>query len=271
MKRVAALHEAIAAACFGRDADALDGDLRGFLTSRGVTDADADAIVAAPRRLGLYRRLVRHNVVGVTRTMMPRARARMNAAHDEAFDRAMDAFLDELGPRTHHLRDVPREFLSWAAPRWRDEGAVPAWMVELAELELTDFTVGVAPRPPEPPPLADVSHDRPLVFQRPVEVLRFAWAVHALPQGVDDRTPPEPRPSVLLVYRDAEHRTRFLDLSPLAAEILGRLLAGDPLGAAMVEACRASGEPLTQDVLTGAAHLLADLGERGVLLGARAS
>ncbi|HSO39582.1 MAG TPA: hypothetical protein VLT33_43950 [Labilithrix sp.] len=80
---------------------------------------------------------------------------------------------------------------------------------------------------------------------------------------------PEQRAASLLVYRDAEHKTRFLDLSPLAAEILERLFAGTALAAAMTEACAASGQPLDNAVLAGAATLLADLGERGVLLGAR--
>jgi hypothetical protein len=38
----------------------------------------------------------------------------------------------------------------------------------------------------------------------------------------------------------------------------------------MVDACAARGEALDNAVLAGAARLLADLGERGVLLGARA-
>jgi hypothetical protein len=45
---------------------------------------------------------------------------------------------------------------------------------------------------------------------------------------------------------------------------------GEPLGAALAPACAAIGAPLTDAVLTDTARLLADLGERGVLLGARA-
>ena len=44
---------------------------------------------------------------------------------------------------------------------------------------------------------------------------------------------------------------------------------GRPLAQAMVEACAASGHEMDDAVLGGAARLLADLGERGVLLGAR--
>ena len=42
-----------------------DDDLRDFLAASGVAKDDVEAILAAPRRLGLYRKLIRHNIVGV--------------------------------------------------------------------------------------------------------------------------------------------------------------------------------------------------------------
>jgi hypothetical protein len=75
----------------------------------------------------------------------------------------------------------------------------------------------------------------------------------------------EARPVSILIYRDPEHRSRFLELTPLAAAILERLFAGETLGQALTNACAS----LDEEVLAGTARLLADLGERGVLLGAR--
>ena len=169
--------------------------------------------------------------------------------------------------RTPHLRDVPSEFLTWAGPRWRsDDARVPRWLADYAEYELVDFTIGVAPRPAPPPPLAEVTAQRALVFADPRVIVHLGWAVHLLPQ--DDLTAaPEERAVSLRVYRAAAHQTRFLDLSPLAAAILERLFVGSALAQAMVEACTSSGHPLDNAVLAGAAALLADLGERGVLLG----
>lgn len=264
---VTRLHALIADACFGDSADAMT-DLGAYLARHGVAKEDADAILASPRRLGLYRQLVRHNVVNVIGVMLERTRARLDTHVPGAFDRAVDGFLSEQGPRTPHLRDVPSEFLAWAAPRWRREASVPAWLADYAELELVDFTVAVAPRPAPPPPLADVTADRALVFADPRVLVHLEWAAHEVPAD-DARATPAKRPVDLLVYRDAEHCTRFLDLTPLAAAILARLFAGRPLAQAMVEACEAAAHPLDDSVLSGAARLLADLGERGVLLGAR--
>lgn len=265
---VARLQAMMADACFGDSAAALEGDLAAYLERHGIAKEDAEAILASPIRLGLYRRLVRHNVVSVVGIMLERTRARLEAHVPGAFDRSVDAFLAEQGPRTPHLRDVPGELLAWAAPRWRKDERIPPWLADYAELELVDFTIAVAPRPAPPPPLADVTADRALVFADPRVIVHLAWAVHEVPAS-DVHAAPARRDVHLLVYRDAQHATRILDLTPLASVILERLFAGRPLARAMVEACESSGHPLDDSVLGGAARLLADLGERGVLLGAR--
>jgi len=265
---ITSLHAMIADACFGDSEAALNGDLAAYLEKHGVAPEDAEAILASPRRLGLYRQLVRHNVVHVIGVMLERTRARLDVYAPGELERSMAGFLAEQGPRTPHLRDVPSEFLAWAAPRWRSDARIPAWLADYAELELVDFTMGVAPRPAPPPPLADVTAERALVFGDPRVIIHLEWAVHLLP-AEDARAVPEKRPVDLLVYRDAQHCTRYLDLSPLAAVILARLFEGLPLAQALTVACASSGHSLDDSVLAGAARLLADLGERGVLLGAR--
>lgn len=260
------LQHAFKRACFGTDAafHGSDGDLRSFLAASGVAKEDVEAILAAPRRLGLYRKLIRHNIVGVIEAMLPKTQERMENVAPGSFTESIAAFLEHEGPRTAHLRDVPSEFLAFAAPRWKKDDRLPRWLADYAELELVDFVIGVAPRPAPPPPLADVTADRALVFADPRKLVRLAWAVHEDKDRIDERS------VTILVYRDAEHRPRFLELTHLAGLILERLFAGDALGPAMVSACQTMGCALDEAVLSGAARLLADLGERGVLLGAKA-
>ena len=266
---VTALHAMIADACFGESEAAVSGDdLEAFLDKHGVAEEDKQAMLASPRRLGLYRQLVRYNVGHVVRVMLERTRARLDVYAPGELERSMAGFLSERGPRTAHLRDVPSEFLAWASPRWRTDARIPAWLADYAELELVDFTMGVAPRPLPPPPLADVTAQRALVFGDPRVIIHLEWAVHLLASG-DVAAVPERRPVDLLVYRDAQHCPRYLDLSPLAALILAGLFEGQPLAQAITGACESSGHALDDAVLGGAARLLADLGERGVLLGAR--
>ena len=73
---------------------------------------------------------------------------------------------------------------------------------------------------------------------------------------------------MLLYYRDEEHRLEVMELSPpLAGALLER--ADLPLQQAIADACNEAGVPMNDETLATIARLLADLGARGVLLGAR--
>jgi hypothetical protein len=258
----AALQRVIADACLeARAGEAIARDLRGWLEERGVPADDVEAILAAPPRLGVYRSLVRNGLSSVVLRMLPRTRARMNAACAGRFDADLAAFVDEVGPRTHYLRDVPAEYVAWAEPRWRADARVPAYLPDLATHELTQFAVGAAAPASDGPALAEA-------FLDSTRLVHHGWAVHELPAGDESTGEPARRDVHLLAYRDADHIVRWLELTPLASAILARLLAGDPLGDAVEHAC-ADATTTPAAVLPDMARLLADLGERGVLLGAR--
>jgi hypothetical protein len=265
-----ALERAIADACLSAGAGReLTADLAAFLEARGVSRSDVDAILQAPRRLAVYRSLVRNGLSMVVLRMLPRTRARLNAACGGRFDADFAAFVEEKGPATHYLRDVPFEFVEWVGPRWRSDPTVPAYIPDLASHELSFFEVASAgPVNGAIGAAAEVALERPLAFHESVRLAQYAWAVHELSSREDDTQEPTRRDVRLLAYRDPEHQVRWLDLTPLAAAILGRLVAGATLAAAVEEACRESGVAPTA-VLEDVARLLADLGARGVLLGAR--
>jgi hypothetical protein len=262
------VEQMIAAACLHVDSEAaFTADLRGFLASHGVEGEDARAILAAPPRLALYRRLVRNNLLGVTEKMLARTRARMNAVAEGSFEASFGRFLEEVGPRTHYLRDVPGDFLDWAEPQWRARADLPPWLADLARHELVQYQVGAAATAKAPPPVTEAAPDRPLVFAEPVRLMRYAFAVHELPADAGDRGAPRDGATAILVYRDGEHAVQLLALTPFAAAITERLLAGAPLLDAVrdaTSALSARAEPL--DV----ARFLADLAARGIVLGGRA-
>jgi hypothetical protein len=263
-----ALARALAEACFSRDAgEALARDPRSFLEKHGVAAEDIEASLASSPRLAVYRSLVRNGLSGVVLRMLPRTRARMNALCAGRFDTDFARFVDEVGPRTHYLRDVPHEFLAWATPAWRGDAGVPAYLIDLAEHEVAGFAIAAAGRDPQDPSdLTEVSLDRTIVFAETMRLLRYAWAVHELPEDEEARDTPVRRDVHLLAYRDAEHRVRWLELTPLAARIVERLRAGEGLGMAITDVSVEFGTSPPSDAI---ANLLADLGHRGVLIGAR--
>jgi hypothetical protein len=87
--------------------------------------------------------------------------------------------------------------------------------------------------------------------------------------GSDPDEEPASERTQLLAYRDrASHRVRYLQLVPFAAATIEHLMRSQPLQDALREAAVDLGEALDDDKLASAAELLADLVERGVVLGA---
>jgi hypothetical protein len=237
-------------------------DARGFLREAMGEGADADATAAmGGARLLLYRRLVRRGLLSAIRAQLPCTAARFGPSLDAYVGR----WIDEEMPRSHYLRDIAGELVAWAAPRWMEDASLPRWAADLARHEITLFEVGSTPGGGEPQrPLALGARAR---FEKTARLARYAFAVHRMTEA---DAAPEETPTALFLYRDAEHEVRCLSLSLLAAAILERLLEGHTLGEAVRSGCEALGQPLDQAVLEGTAALLADLAERGALLGAEA-
>ena len=218
-------------------------------------------------RIGTYRRLVRHNLDQVLRDLLPRTSARLG----DRFWSEAAAFYEARGPRTHYLRDVPGELVAWVSSRWGEDASMPAWAIDLARYEVASHEASAAEGDRETRADAALSLDAPVVMADHVRLLRLGHAVHELPLDDDERAVPVRRDVALVVYRDAELELRFLELTPAAAAIVERLLAGTIVRAAITEGAHAAGVPVDDALLVGTSALLADLAERGVLLGGRSS
>ncbi|MCB9713569.1 MAG: DUF692 family protein [Myxococcales bacterium] len=245
----------------------LPRDAATWLRQQGVRHPDHETMAElGPPRLLVYRSLVRAGLRSVIRAFLPRTMARLG---EDAFERSFDDWLHEAAPRSRFLRDVPAEFVRWAASSWPHDPELPDYLVDLARLEVLEAEVDAAPDPPPPEGMVDaLVLDRPLVWNGALALARFAHAVHELPTALDDRSEPTREPTRLLVYRDAEHEVRTLVLSPLAAEVLRRLVdQGATVQQAIPEGAVAADETVDGEVLGRLSALLADLAERGVLRG----
>lgn len=262
----AALEHAMAELVFGPAIERADEPAFDAWLSRSAADLESRrALDRDFERLLVYRRLVRRTLRSAIELAMPRAVARLGSTFVEYFDR----FLAERGPRTHYLRDVTTEFLDFAEPLLRSDPRVPAFLCDLARHESLSIVVSASVEHGRTP-LGELDLDRGLVFTDAARIARYAFAVHLLPDDEADRSEPPAEPTALFVYRSPEHDVRYLALTPLAADIVERLLAGETLRQAVLAATQQRGIPPSPSVLEGTARVLADLAERGALHGAGA-
>lgn len=245
-------------------------DLRAFLRAGGLDEPASTWLAAAdPERLLVYRQLVRRQLRGVLADLLPRTAA----ARGEAFEADAEDWIAEVGPRSRLLRDLPREFTSWAAARWstgrvqEDLSPPPPWLLDLARLEILTHEVGAAPLRP-PAAERPFALDARLEFDPSARLGRFDHAVHELAAAPDSA--PRREPTTLLLYRDREHEVRTLHLSPLAEALIDALLVREAtVEAAVRSAAEGVGAALDDELLGRVSALLADLVERGAVRGPR--
>ncbi len=258
---------------------AFAADPRAFLASGAAGRLSADDVAGltalGANRLFLYRRHVRKSLARAARRQIPRAAARLG----DAFDAWVERWIEAEAPRSRYFRDVAFELVAWAAPRWAADPTVPSYLGDLARHELFEFEVATAAdaadatglpsaAPAEPPAEpAEIDLARAVRFDPSARLARYAHAVHRLDAAEEARDVPEPSATALFAYRDAAYEVRFLELTPLAAAILERLLGGEALGAAVTGGAAALASPVDAAVTFSTAALLEDLRARGALLG----
>ena len=235
-----------------------------WLARHRVEGPDARALTRDFPRLLVYRKLVRGTLREALRATIPRTLARLG----ERFEAWFAEFLAVSPPVTRYLRDLTPQFLRFALERWASDPDVPAYLADLARHEALQVEVASLLARPKGHIQAELSLDRGVEFIDAVRLVHYEWAVHRLPEDETSRVLPEHSAVSLLVYRSPEHDVRYLELGPFALSLLVNLLTERlSLQEALVRAAERAGVPLDDHLLTRAAKLLANLAERGALLG----
>jgi hypothetical protein len=261
----AALESALAELTLGPEIAAGDtAGIAAWLARHRVKDLDARALTRDFSRLLLYRQLVRGNLREALRATMPRTLARLGSTFDGYFTE----FLQVSPPVTRYLRDLTPQFLDFALERWSNNPNVPGYLCDLARHEALQVEVAsLLPVPKDHVP-AELSLDLGVEFIDAVRLVHYAWAVHRLPEDESSQVLPEESAVSLLVYRSPEHDVRYLELGPFAQALLSCLLEERLcLQLSLSTAAERASLPLDDELLTRAAKLLAELAERGALLG----
>lgn len=203
-------------------------------------------------RLLAYRGLVRSSLWDPIEAVFPVTRALLGEA---AWGTCREAFLADGTVQSRHYRDIPATFVAWlAAQQW---GAAQ-WpcLLQLAHLELVEILVSFAPDPaPDSSLRAEPAFDLKLHLHPSAYLLRYAYALH---QATTEAPLPTETPTHLLAFRDSEDRYQLLELTPATSALLAR---------AQHESIGATAQALNLSDMPGVFQLLAELHQRGAILG----
>ena len=260
-----ALESALAELTLGPGIAADDqASIDAWLARHRVSEPDARALARDFPRLLVYRELVRGTLREALHATIPRTLARLG----ESFESYFAQFLEVSPPVTRYLRDLTPQFLRFALERWARDANIPAYLADLARHEALQVEVASLLALPKDHVPAELSLEHGVEFIDAVRLVHYTWAVHRLPDDESSRALPEQSGVSLLVYRSPEHDVRYLELGSFAHALLSGLLHEKlSLQAALLSAAERSGLPLDDELLTRSARLLADLAERGALLG----
>jgi uncharacterized protein len=260
-----ALESALAELTLGPEIAADDAPaIAAWLRRNQVTGGDAEALTRDFSRLRLYRDLVRDKLRGALQDTIPRTLARLGPNFAPYFDK----FLQTAPPLTRYLRDVTPCFLDFVGPHWKGDPSIPEYLADLARHEALQVEVASLRARPKQHVPAELSLEAGVEFIDAVRQVSYRWAVQRLPEDEASTLLPERSLVSLLVYRSPEHDVRYLELGPFAAALLSGLLTErQTLRAALSNAADELGLPLSDELLSRSARLLAELAERGALLG----
>ncbi len=243
------------------DFDALARSLRRVCLAPDAAPADLARLGPGP--WPLYRTLVRSRIVGALAEALPRT---LDAVGAERFNGWIARWLDESPPSTRYVRELMPQFVAW-----RDrlpEADLPPFFDDLLRYEVALHAVGLAPDPaPDALRAAPFEMSRPARFHPVLRRLDLRWPVHA--RRCEREPDAAPAPCAVLVYRDPQRfHAETLALSPVAARVLDAMREGGEVTVAVQRALAAEEFHASAAFVESFADLLADLMERGVLLGA---
>jgi hypothetical protein len=249
--------------------------LRDVLLSPAPSDGALQRLGGQARRWLVYRRMVRARFADVLGEALERFRTVIGV---EPFAALVERFLAASPPASPYLRDVPGEFLRFLEGlRGPEAEALPPFTLDLARFECAELELAHVPdERVEVAPLDMHLHAVLSPAARLLELdhdLSSVVAAPAPPVDVAEGAAPPPRRDwAICVYRDAKtNDVEFLELTAMAARIVRGIHRDEaPLVDIAKSAAAEAGAPIDSSFAGALGTLLADLVERGVIVGSRA-
>jgi hypothetical protein len=246
--------------------------LKDALLKESPAPDDWRALGRETSRWQAYRRMVRSRFYQTIDHGFERL---IGAIGADRFHRIVDRFLAEDPPRSPYLRDLPGEFLRFAEARPGALCDLPPYAKDLMRYEWAELDAAYSHEEVRADDVVALDMHRPAVLTPTHRLLHLEYPVHSM--GTDGSGAPLARaPIALCLYRDRRtHDVETLELTPVAASLLAGMARRDgaepaPLVEVVQRAAAEHGAAVDVAFVEALSALLAELTERGVLLGSLA-
>jgi hypothetical protein len=215
------------------------------------------------RRMKIYTELLYNNIEGFLLACFPVMRQVLGA---RKWAKLVRVFFATHRSHTPYFRQIPDEFVQFLQNEWTPIEGYPPYLLALAHYEWIELVLSVSNR--EVDSAVDAGGD--LLDGVPVlnpvlANLRYDWPVHR----IAPRRKVQPAETHLLVLRDHADEVRFNEINAFTARLLALLESGTRSGRGALETIATeSRHPDPERILQAGGALLADLRDRGAILGA---
>jgi len=246
-------------------------ELRDLLFASDPPEAAFAALGTDPARWKVYRRMVRSRLAESIEHAFERLVGVVGA---DTFREIIGKFLADAPPRSHYLRDVPGEFLDFFEKNRNAVTrayALPAFALDLARYEWAELETAYSFEEASALRVGPLDMQGVAVLSPAHRLVDLAYPVHRIETGGPDQAM-EAEPFSLCLYRHAKtHEVAVLELTPVTAAMLSLMERRTmPLVKVVQKAAEAIGATVDVAFVEALSTLLADLIERGVLLGSLA-
>ena len=221
------------------------------------------------RRMKIYRDLFFNNIQSLLAGNFPVLRELYGA---DGWRTLVRDFYAKHRCRTPLFPEIAREFLQYLQDEREDRPDDPPFLLELAHYEWVELALELDERSVDSvasDPDGDLLDGRP-VLNPLTRLLAYRYPVHRIRNDFRPVEAP-PQSTHLLVYRNRDDDVKFMQLNAVTQRLLERLDRDDDASGreVLVEIASEIGHPDAQRLVAAGADLLADLEQRGVVLGTR--
>ena len=222
------------------------------------------------RRLQIYRDLVFNNIESLIAGSFPVLKTISPAAN---WPLLLRAFVRDHIAHTPHFPKMPQEFLMFLQQKEQEDPdfsfAFPFTM-ELAHYEWLELAIDLDTRiiTHNPESSAETFLDQCPVINPISTIVGFSWPVHEIGPDFLPNKAPE-LPTYIVVYRNSELQTGFMELNPLAAMLIEKISANtNQTGKEVLQQISSDiGHANPSVVIQGGCELMYDMAAKHILLG----